>query len=65
LDGFVEGRDGGAVGLSSDSFIAFIEAFAQAAESGAQLRCVSPVAGSAFRSLTGALERRKMISHAT
>lgn len=63
LDGLVEGGDGLAVGLFGGLLVALFDSLAEGAQRRAQAGRVGAIGGSALFSLTGALERRKMISH--
>src|ERR1700679_2651472 len=61
LDCLVESRRSLLVGLTRRYLVALFQALTHIPQSGAQLRCIGPVAGSPFRCLTGAFQRRKMI----
>ncbi len=63
LNRLVERGYGLAVGFFGGLLVAFFDGLAQAAQSGTQAGRIGPVGGSALRGLTGAFERRKMISH--
>src|SRR5260370_29420697 len=63
LDCLVERRDSLAIGLLGSRLVAFFDGLAQSAQSRAQPGAVGAIGGGAFRGLTGALKRRKMISH--
>ena len=63
LNGLVEGGNCLAKNLLRGRLIASGQCFAQAPEFGAQTRAVAAVLHSAGFSLTGALQRRKMVCH--
>jgi hypothetical protein len=63
LDCPIEGGDCLAVDLFGGLFIALSDGLAQFPQGTAEAGSVSPVAGSAPFGLTGAFQRRKMISH--
>ncbi len=52
-----------AVGLLGGLLVALLDGLAQRAQRGAQAGGIGAIGGSALRGLTGALKRRKMISH--
>ena len=63
LDGLVERGYGRAIGLLGGLLVAIFYGLAQRPESGAQAGGISAICGRALGGLTGAFERRKMISH--
>ena len=63
LDCLVESGYGLAVGLFGGLFVALFNGLSQATQCGAQAGGICAVRGRALRGLTGALKRRKMISH--
>src|SRR5258708_27910544 len=63
LDRLVERGYCLAVGRLGGCLVALLDSLAQSAQRGAQAGGVGAIGGSAFRGLTGAFERRKMISH--
>src|ERR1039458_7031431 len=63
LDCFVERGNRLAVGLFGSWLVALLDGLAQRAQRGAQAGGVGAIGGRALRGLTGAFERRKMISH--
>jgi len=52
-----------AIGFSGGLFVALLDGLAQSAQRGAQAGGVGAIGGRTLGGLTGALERRKMISH--
>src|ERR1700683_3081005 len=63
LDRFVERRYRFSVSLLGRSFVALLDGLAQSAQAGAQAGGVAAIGGRTLRGLTGAFERRKMVSH--
>jgi hypothetical protein len=63
LDCLVERGHRLAVGLLGGLLVALLDGLAQSAQRGAQAGGVGAIGGRALRGLTGAFERRKMISH--
>src|SRR5258706_15536854 len=63
LDRLVERGYRLAVGLFGGWLVALLDGLAQCAERGAQAGGVGAIGGGALCGLTGAFERRKMISH--
>ena len=63
LDCLIERRHRLAVGLLGGWFVALLDGLAQGPQRGAQARSIGAIGSCALRGLTGALKRRKMISH--
>jgi hypothetical protein len=63
LDGLIQRGNRLTIDLFSGGFVAFGDALAQVAQLGAQAGGVGPVTGGTAFGLTGAFQRRKMISH--
>src|ERR1019366_1164473 len=63
LDRLVERRHRLTVGRLGGLLIALLDGLAQSPQRSTQAGSIGPIGGSALRGLTGALERRKMVSH--
>src|SRR5579862_8268063 len=63
LHGLIESGNRLAENLVGARFVAFRQRLAELPQCGAKAGSVGPVAGGSFLSLSGALQRRKMICH--